>query len=87
MKETARAGPDARLVLITGLSGSGKSSVAKCFEDLGYYCVDNLQRAQELADDVLHVLGALADVLVADLGEAPREIGGGLVHRPLGVDP
>lgn len=31
-----------RLVLITGLSGSGKSSVAKCFEDLGYYCVDNL---------------------------------------------
>jgi UPF0042 nucleotide-binding protein len=30
------------LVLITGLSGSGKSSVAKCFEDLGYYCVDNL---------------------------------------------
>lgn len=31
-----------RLVLITGLSGSGKSSVAKSFEDLGYYCVDNL---------------------------------------------
>ncbi|MGD2114671.1 MAG: RNase adapter RapZ [Acidobacteriota bacterium] len=32
----------ARLVLITGLSGSGKSSVAKCFEDLGYHTVDNL---------------------------------------------
>lgn len=31
-----------QLVLITGLSGSGKSSVAKCFEDLGFYCVDNL---------------------------------------------
>ncbi|HET9228953.1 MAG TPA: RNase adapter RapZ, partial [Thermoanaerobaculia bacterium] len=31
-----------RLVLITGLSGSGKSVVAKCFEDLGYYVVDNL---------------------------------------------
>ncbi|HLE83035.1 MAG TPA: RNase adapter RapZ [Thermoanaerobaculia bacterium] len=31
-----------RLVLITGLSGSGKSSVAKCFEDLGYHTVDNL---------------------------------------------
>jgi len=31
-----------RLALITGLSGSGKSTVAKCFEDLGYYCVDNL---------------------------------------------
>lgn len=33
------------LVLITGLSGSGKSTVAKCFEDLGYYCVDNLPLA------------------------------------------
>jgi UPF0042 nucleotide-binding protein len=31
-----------KLVLITGLSGSGKSSVAKCFEDLDYYTVDNL---------------------------------------------
>jgi UPF0042 nucleotide-binding protein len=31
-----------KLVLITGLSGSGKSIVAKCFEDLGYYTVDNL---------------------------------------------
>jgi len=30
------------LVVVTGLSGSGKSTVAKCFEDLGYYCVDNL---------------------------------------------
>ena len=34
--------PGPRLVVITGLSGSGKSSVAKCFEDLGYYVVDNL---------------------------------------------
>jgi len=31
-----------KLILITGLSGSGKSSVAKCFEDLDYYTVDNL---------------------------------------------
>ena len=35
--------PDAaRLVLVTGLSGSGKSIAANAFEDLGYYCVDNL---------------------------------------------
>jgi RNase adapter protein RapZ len=35
---------DARgdLVIITGMSGSGKASVLKAFEDLGYYCVDNL---------------------------------------------
>jgi UPF0042 nucleotide-binding protein len=30
------------LVIITGMSGSGKASVLKAFEDLGYYSVDNL---------------------------------------------
>ena len=30
------------MVVITGMSGSGKASVLKAFEDLGYYCVDNL---------------------------------------------
>jgi UPF0042 nucleotide-binding protein len=30
------------LVIITGMSGSGKASVLKAFEDLGYYAVDNL---------------------------------------------
>jgi len=29
-------------VLLTGLSGSGKGSVLRVFEDLGYFCVDNL---------------------------------------------
>jgi RNase adapter protein RapZ len=32
----------AELVIITGMSGSGKASTLKAFEDLGYYCVDNL---------------------------------------------
>lgn len=32
----------ARFVIITGLSGAGKSAAAKCFEDVGYYTVDNL---------------------------------------------
>lgn len=32
----------AELVIITGLSGSGKGTVLKAFEDLGYFCVDNL---------------------------------------------
>src|ERR1700724_665873 len=34
--------PAGELVIITGMSGSGKASVLKAFEDLGYYCVDNL---------------------------------------------
>src|ERR1043165_5658481 len=37
--DSRRAG---ELVIITGMSGSGKASVLKVFEDLGYYCVDNL---------------------------------------------
>lgn len=31
-----------RLVIITGMSGAGKSSVLKMLEDTGYFCVDNL---------------------------------------------
>ena len=31
-----------RVVLITGLSGSGKSSALHSLEDLGYFCIDNL---------------------------------------------
>lgn len=34
-----------RFVIITGLSGAGKSEAVKCFEDLGYFCVDNLPPA------------------------------------------
>src|SRR5258708_8477373 len=30
------------LVILTGLSGSGKSTVLHAFEDMGFYCVDNL---------------------------------------------
>jgi RNase adapter protein RapZ len=39
-KAAARAA--AELVIITGMSGSGKASALKAFEDLGFYCVDNL---------------------------------------------
>ncbi|KAA3626179.1 MAG: RNase adapter RapZ [Proteobacteria bacterium] len=31
-----------KLVLISGLSGSGKSTALRTLEDLGYYCIDNL---------------------------------------------
>jgi RNase adapter protein RapZ len=31
-----------QLVILTGLSGSGKSTILKTFEDTGFYCVDNL---------------------------------------------
>ena len=31
-----------RIVLVTGLSGAGKSTATKALEDLGYFCIDNL---------------------------------------------
>lgn len=33
---------DDRFLIITGLSGSGKTVVSRALEDLGYYCIDNL---------------------------------------------
>lgn len=33
---------DSKVFIVTGMSGAGKSQALKCFEDLGFYCVDNL---------------------------------------------
>jgi len=45
-----------QFVIITGLSGAGKSNAMKVFEDLGFFCVDNLPPAllPKFADLVLH---------------------------------
>lgn len=40
--ETQAVSEAAQFVIITGLSGAGKSIAMKCFEDLGFFCVDNL---------------------------------------------
>lgn len=37
--------PTLHLVIVSGLSGSGKTHAIKCFEDLGFFCVDNLPPA------------------------------------------
>src|SRR5207249_12136195 len=66
-----RAAPSAELVIITGMSGSGKGSVLKVFEDLGYYSVDNLPiglipKFAELARDSASIRFA---ALVVDIRE------------------
>ncbi|MDR7419204.1 MAG: RNase adapter RapZ [Armatimonadota bacterium] len=45
-----------QFVIITGLSGAGKSTALKVFEDLGFFCVDNLPPAllPKFADLCLH---------------------------------
>src|ERR1700755_3052004 len=62
------------LVVITGMSGSGKASVLKAFEDLGYYCVDNLPiglipRFADLAKQSSEIEKA---ALVADIREGEQ---------------
>lgn len=40
--ESPASAPALRFVIITGMSGAGRSYAIKCLEDLGYFCVDNL---------------------------------------------
>src|SRR5512141_2268627 len=72
-----------RIVLVTGMSGSGKSVAIRLLEDIGYYCVDNLP-ARFLAD-VGTFLGAAgySDLAVsidarseASLGDLPGIVAG-----------
>lgn len=42
VRRAPRREPAAQLIVVTGLSGSGKSQAIRALEDLGYYCVDNL---------------------------------------------
>jgi len=55
-RRATRAPGDGHVVVISGLSGAGKSQASKLFEDLGYYCVDNLP------PDLLDRFLALRDV-------------------------
>ncbi len=59
-----------RVVILTGLSGSGKSTAAKVFEDIGYFCVDNLPAVllPKIIDLVSEARGEAAQIaLVADV--------------------
>jgi UPF0042 nucleotide-binding protein len=61
----------AELVVITGLSGSGKGSVLKALEDLGFYSVDNLPvelipKFAELIRDNTNIPGAALVVDIRD---------------------
>jgi UPF0042 nucleotide-binding protein len=82
----------ARLVIITGVSGSGKSTALRALEDAGFYCVDNLpivllEKLLELSghtDGKVTSIAAVVDARdVRFLSEAPRIIG---ELRELGVD-
>ncbi|MBI4461943.1 MAG: RNase adapter RapZ [Acidobacteria bacterium] len=58
-----KSSPAAPLVIVTGLSGAGKGSLLKAFEDIGYYCVDNLP---------VELIPTFADLYVKAGGEIQR---------------
>ena len=62
------------LVILTGLSGSGKLSALKTFEDLGFYSVDNLplELVPRFADLVRQSAGIDRAALVVDVREGMR---------------
>ena len=51
------------LAVITGLSGAGRSTAAKCLEDLGWYVVDNLPPA---------LISSVVDLAARSHGEVDR---------------
>lgn len=59
------------LVVITGISGAGKSQALKCFEDFGFFCVDNLPIA--LLDRFGALLGRFGHLQRVALGIDIRE--------------
>ena len=65
---------DRELVILTGMSGSGKDSALKAFEDLGYYSVDNLplELVPRFADLVSQSPEIERAALVVDVREGIR---------------
>jgi UPF0042 nucleotide-binding protein len=78
-----------QLVILTGLSGSGKGSVLNTFEDLGFYCVDNLPVAlittfSELYQEGRGEVERAALLVDAREGERIEKLPG--IFRKLAVD-
>ena len=71
---TPRTHDQHELVIISGMSGAGKASALKTFEDLGYYCVDNLPVGLigNFAELVLDTLEIQRAALVVDIREGAR---------------
>jgi UPF0042 nucleotide-binding protein len=76
LRERRRAGDvePRELVIITGLSGSGKASALKTFEDLGFYSVDNLplELIPRFADLVAKSAEITHAAMVVDVREGSR---------------
>jgi RNase adapter protein RapZ len=77
-----------QLVILTGLSGSGKGSVLNTFEDLGFYCVDNLPVALIPTFSELYVEGVEIEraALLVDAREGEQIDKLPAIYRKLAAD-
>jgi UPF0042 nucleotide-binding protein len=75
-KKSVQPKPETKgeLVILTGMSGSGKLSALKAFEDLGYYSVDNLplDLIPQFADLIRQAKDGRRAALVVDVREGMR---------------
>jgi UPF0042 nucleotide-binding protein len=62
-----------RVIVVTGMSGSGRSAALKAFEDMGYYCVDNLPLP--LLPEFLRYTGRIEETHRSAIGIDMRERG------------
>ena len=51
-----------RFIIVTGMSGAGRTQASHCMEDMGYYCIDNLPPV--LIDKFADILKISNDKLV-----------------------
>ena len=82
-----------RLIIVTGMSGAGKSTALKFFEDMGFYCVDNLPilLIEKFAELTLRDENNASDIARASTYAAggscpscrPSSINGGRIPIPL----
>ncbi len=76
--DTAEPRVSPELVIITGMSGAGRSEAMHTFEDMGYFCIDNLPPAfipqltelAQLPGSRVHRLAVVCDVRAAEFFDA-----------------
>lgn len=64
-----------RLIIVSGLSGSGKSVALHVLEDVGYYCIDNMPAAllKSLIDEVTHDSDQSGDRIAVSIDARSRQ--------------
>lgn len=85
---------DVQLVIVTGMSGAGKTQVVRCMEDLGFFCVDNIPPTliPKFADlcaqseGKVHKIALVVDIRGGDFFDALSQVLEELHHRKFHYD-